>query len=89
MWRDGPSRFDLVNGRMMENEPNLYRGKWFGSGISTREGSLHAEIPCFIELNLPRKRVITHIVIAEDPRWRVPRVFRSMRTSKAAKCARA
>ncbi|HWE04834.1 MAG TPA: hypothetical protein VG326_20680 [Tepidisphaeraceae bacterium] len=59
--------FDLVNGRMMENEPGLLRGKWFGSGISTRMESIHAEIPCYVELNMPRKRVITHIVIAEDP----------------------
>jgi len=59
--------WSLVNGRMLENEPGLLRGKWFGSGTTTREASIHAEIPCFIELNLPRKRVITHIVIAEDP----------------------
>ena len=59
--------FALVNGRMMENEPTLLRGKWFGAGTTTRSESIHAEIPCFVELNLPRKRIITHIVIAEDP----------------------
>lgn len=59
--------YALVNGRMMENEPTLLRGKWFGAGTTTRSASIHAEIPCYIELNLPRKRVITHVVIAEDP----------------------
>jgi len=51
----------------MENEPSLLRGKWFGAGTTTRMESIHAEIPCYVELNMPRKRVITHIVIAEDP----------------------
>ena len=57
----------FVNGRRSEAEPQLLRGNWFGGPIST-QGKEFAVVPCWVELTLPRKRVITHIAIAEDPR---------------------
>ncbi|HEY8665793.1 MAG TPA: hypothetical protein VIL86_03965, partial [Tepidisphaeraceae bacterium] len=59
--------FCLVNGRMLQPEPGLLKGKWFGSGTTTRTESIHEEIPCFVEITLPRKQVITHIVLSETP----------------------
>ena len=51
---------------MLESEPSLLAGKWFGSG-NFFMGDHFMLVPCWIELTLPRKRVITHVVVAEDP----------------------
>ncbi len=56
----------FVNGRMFEDEPRLLGGRWFGSGNFFLADNF-SEVPCWIELKLPRKRVISHIVVAEDP----------------------
>ena len=63
-WADA---YNLINGRMFEAEKGLLKGKWFGSGTTWRQGSNTAIIPCWVELTLPKKKVITHIVIAQDP----------------------
>ncbi|GDY20766.1 hypothetical protein LBMAG56_21120 [Verrucomicrobiota bacterium] len=59
--------FALVNGRALESEPSLLKGNWFGDGSSLSATKTYPSIPCWIELTLPAKRVISHIVIAEDP----------------------
>ena len=56
----------LVNGRILQKEPALNNGKWWGSGTSFKK-NLEAIVPSYVEITLPRKRVITHIVIGEDP----------------------
>jgi len=56
----------LVNGKMLTKEPELNNGLWWGSGTSFKKYQ-EAIIPTFIEITLPRKRVLTHVVIAEDP----------------------
>lgn len=56
----------LLNGRMLEIEPELRRGLWWGSG-STAHRHLQAIIPTYSEIVLPRKRVVSLIVLAEDP----------------------
>ncbi|MFZ4395900.1 MAG: beta-galactosidase trimerization domain-containing protein [Kiritimatiellia bacterium] len=62
----------FVNGRMLEPEASQFRGMWFGSGNFFLNGSGMMCVPCWIELTLPKKRVITHVVVAEDPT--LPRV---------------
>ncbi len=57
----------LVNGRLMETEPELDKGLWWGGGAGAERGLGHAEIPTWVEITLPRKKVLSHIVIAEDP----------------------
>jgi hypothetical protein len=57
----------LVNGHMLKSEPELDKGLWWGGGAGAERGLGHAEIPTWVEITLPRKRVLTHIVIAEDP----------------------
>ena len=59
--------FALVNGRALEAEPALLKGNWFGDGSSLSATKTYPSLPCWIELTLPAKRVISHIVIAEDP----------------------
>ena len=56
----------LLNGRMLQIESELRRGLWWGSG-STAHRHLKAIIPTYMEIVLPRKRVVSHIVLAEDP----------------------
>lgn len=59
--------FALVNGRALETEGALLKGNWFGDGSSLSATKTYPSLPCWIELTLPTKRVISHIVIAEDP----------------------
>ncbi len=59
--------FSLVNGRALESEPALLKGNWFGDGSSLSATKSYPSLPCWIELTLPVKRVVSHIVIAEDP----------------------
>ncbi len=58
--------YALVNGRMFESEPGLLNGRWFGSGNFFMTDTFES-IPCWVELTLPRKQVVSHIVIAENP----------------------
>ncbi|GMV81048.1 MAG: hypothetical protein AMXMBFR7_22320 [Planctomycetota bacterium] len=57
----------LVNGRAFEREAGLYAGKWFGSGDTFKTSSNEAIVPCAVELELSRKRILTHVALAEDP----------------------
>ena len=57
---------NLINGRMLEKEPELLKGKWWGGG-TTFKGHRFELIPFYVEIVLPQKRVLTHIVLAEDP----------------------
>ncbi len=56
----------LINGRMLQSEPGLKKGRWWagGDGSDRRNKVI---IPTYVEINLSKKRVLTHIVIAEDP----------------------
>ncbi len=57
----------LVNGRLFEREPDLDKGLWWGGGAGAEHGLGHVAIPSWVELTLPQKRVLTHLVVAEDP----------------------
>jgi hypothetical protein len=57
----------LVNGRMLEREPLLLNGKWFGGNDTTKVSSNMAHIPCYVEITMPKKRFISHVVVAESP----------------------
>ena len=63
---------DFVNGRMLEREPRLLNGKWFGSSNTAQIGTNGMIVPCVLDVTLPGKHVISHVVIAEDPS--LPRV---------------
>ena len=56
----------LVNGRMFETEKALDKGLWWGGGAGAEHGLGHIEIPSWVEITLPQKKVLTHIAIAED-----------------------
>ena len=62
----------FLNGRMLESEKGLLKGKWFGTGNFFMADSQFMEVPCWIEITMPQKKVLTQIVIAEDPT--LPRV---------------
>src|SRR6185436_10601212 len=65
LWADP---WALVNGRMLEPEASLLKGRWFSGGNrETMKESHGMMIPCWIEMTFPRKRVVTHVVVAEDP----------------------
>ena len=55
----------LINGRMMEKEPGLIGGKWFGGNNSAYTGSNAALLPCYVDITLPKKRFVSHVVIGE------------------------
>ncbi len=57
----------LINGRMLEREPGLLGGKWFGGNNTAQVSSNSAHVPCYVEITLPKKHFITHVAIAEDP----------------------
>jgi hypothetical protein len=57
----------LINGRMMEKEPGLIGGKWFGGNNSAYTGSNAALLPCYVDITLPKKRFVSHVVIGETP----------------------
>ncbi len=59
--------FCLVNGRMFEKEAGLIGGKWFIGNNTAQISSNSAKVPCFIEITLPKKRFLSHVVVAEDP----------------------
>ena len=58
----------FVNGRMFEEDAALSRGKWFGGPVGGAKGKAFTIVPCWIELTLPQKKVVTHVVVAEDHR---------------------
>ena len=62
-WADA---YALINGRMLQKEPGLLAGKWFGAGNAFMPDTFE-NVPCWIDITLPQKKVITHVVIAEDP----------------------
>ncbi|MDA1140906.1 MAG: hypothetical protein O3B01_20260 [Planctomycetota bacterium] len=62
-WAD-PYKF--INGRLFESEPALLDGKWFGDG-NFFLNNYWMELPCFIDITLPQKEVLTHFAMAEDP----------------------
>jgi hypothetical protein len=57
----------LINGRMLENEPQLLAGKWFGGNNSAYSGTNKALMPCYVDITMPKKRFVSHVVIAETP----------------------
>jgi hypothetical protein len=60
--------FLFVDGRRLETQEGLLGGRWFGDGSNFfRVDNSYSIVPNFIELTLPRKQVITHVVIVEDP----------------------
>ncbi len=59
--------FCFLDGRMFEREPQLFDGKWWMGNDTSRSGTAGPLIPCTIMIDLSRKRVISHIVISENP----------------------
>jgi len=57
----------LINGRMLEKEPELLNGKWFGGNNSAYSGTNTALMPCYVDITMPKKRFVSHVVIAETP----------------------
>ena len=58
--------YNFVNGKLCEKEPALLGGKWFGSGNAFMPDTWE-QVPCWIDIQLPQKKVITHVVVGEDP----------------------
>ncbi|HYE05035.1 MAG TPA: hypothetical protein VEL07_05865 [Planctomycetota bacterium] len=58
--------FCLLDGRMFAREPQLNGGTWWIGNDTSRSATAHALIPSTIIIELPRKRVISHIVISES-----------------------
>jgi len=57
----------LINGRAMEKESGLLNGKWFGGNNSAYSGTNTALMPCYVDITMPKKRFVSHVVLAETP----------------------
>ena len=55
----------LINGRLFDPDAQLFSGNWFSTNANVR--NRFPMIPCWVELKLSEKKVISHLVIAEDP----------------------